>query len=98
MKIPYSWLKEHVTLTAKPAQLADDLIRLGHEVEGVEEPRAAVKGVRVGQIISKGPHPDADKLSLLNVDIGDREPGVQAGYSKHRSCEIHPQFQGLQLP
>ncbi|MDX8411253.1 MAG: phenylalanine--tRNA ligase subunit beta [Mariprofundaceae bacterium] len=82
MKIPYSWLKEHVTLTAKPAQLADDLIRLGHEVEGVEEPRAAVKGVRVGQIISKGPHPDADKLSLLNIDIGDSEPlGIVCGAS-----------------
>jgi len=82
MKIPYSWLKEHVTLTATPAQLADDLIRLGHEVEGVEEPRAAVKGVRVGRIISKGPHPDADKLSLLKIDIGESEPlGIVCGAS-----------------
>ncbi len=74
MKIPFSWLKEHVALTATPAQIADDLVRLGHEVEGVEMPRAAVKGVRVGLIESKIPHPDADKLSLLKVDIGDAEP------------------------
>jgi len=80
MKIPFSWLKEHVALTATPAQIADDLVRLGHEVEGVETPRAAVKGVRVGLIESKIPHPDADKLSLLKVNIGDAEPlGIVCG-------------------
>ncbi|NWF38075.1 phenylalanine--tRNA ligase subunit beta [Mariprofundus sp. NF] len=73
MKIPFSWLKEQVALSKTPAEIADDLVRLGHEVEGVEEPRAAVQGVRVGQITSKQPHPDADKLSLLKVDIGEAE-------------------------
>jgi len=74
MKIPFSWLKKHVALTATPAKISDDLIRLGHEVEGVEEPRAAVKGVKVGLIESKIPHPDADKLSLLKVNIGEIKP------------------------
>jgi len=74
MKVPFSWLKKHVKLTATPARIADDLVRLGHEVEGVEEPCAAVKGVRVGLIESKIPHPDADKLSLLKVNIGEIEP------------------------
>ncbi|MDQ7012138.1 MAG: phenylalanine--tRNA ligase subunit beta [Mariprofundaceae bacterium] len=74
MKVPFSWLKEHVGLTATPARIADDLIRLGHEIEGVEEPRAAVKGVRVGEILEKKKHPDADRLSLLSVDIGEDEP------------------------
>ncbi|GAV21413.1 phenylalanyl-tRNA synthetase beta chain [Mariprofundus micogutta] len=74
MKIPFSWLKEQVALTSTPAQIADDLVRLGHEVEGVELPRAGVSGVRVGQITSKAPHPDADKLSLLKVDIGEAAP------------------------
>ncbi|MDX8404558.1 MAG: phenylalanine--tRNA ligase subunit beta [Mariprofundus sp.] len=74
MKIPFSWLKAWTPLTATPAQIADDLVRLGHEVEGVELPRAAVKGVRVGLILSKVPHPDADKLSLLQIDIGEAEP------------------------
>jgi phenylalanyl-tRNA synthetase beta chain len=73
MKIPYSWLKEHVKLTAPAAQIADDLVRLGHEVEAVEQPRAAVTGVRVGLIESKIAHPDADKLSLLKVNIGEAE-------------------------
>jgi len=73
MKIPFSWLKEHVALTSTPSQIADDLVRLGHEVESVEMPRAAVVGVRVGLIASKQPHPDADKLSLLKIDVGDAE-------------------------
>ncbi len=74
MKIPFSWMKQHVQLTATPTEIADDLIRLGHEVEVVEQPRAAVKGVRVGLIESKIPHPNADKLSLLKVNIGEKEP------------------------
>ena len=73
MKIPFSWLKEHVALTSTPSQIANDLVRLGHEVESVEMPRAAVVGVRVGLIASKQPHPDADKLSLLKIDVGDAE-------------------------
>lgn len=74
MKIPFSWLKAYVPLTATPEQVAADLVRLGHEVEGVELPRAGVKGVRVGLILSRLPHPDADKLSLLQLDIGEAEP------------------------
>jgi phenylalanyl-tRNA synthetase beta chain len=76
MKLPLSWLKEHTPLTDSAAVIADNLIRLGHEVEGIEEPRAAVKGVRVGLIAEMKPHPDADKLKLLKVDIGEAEPLV----------------------
>jgi phenylalanyl-tRNA synthetase beta chain len=71
MKIPLTWLKEHTPLTGSPMDIADNMIRLGHEVEGVEQPRAAVKGVRIGQVREMTPHPDADKLKLLNVDIGE---------------------------
>ena len=74
MKLPLSWLKSHVAVTADVNDIASQLVRLGHEVEGIEEPRAAVKGVRVGHIIEKKPHPDADKLSLLKVDIGGEQP------------------------
>ena len=71
MKIPLSWLKEHAPLTKPVAEVADDLVRLGHEVEGIETPRVGVKGVRVGHIVEMKPHPDADKLKLLKIDLGD---------------------------
>ena len=74
MKLPLSWLKSHVAVTADVNEIATQLVRLGHEVEGIEEPRAAVQGVRVGHIIEKKPHPDADKLSLLKIDIGGEQP------------------------
>ena len=82
MKIPFSWLKEHTPLTKSPTDVADDLVRLGHEVESIELPREAVKGVRVGQITSMSAHPDADKLHLLQVDIAEAEPlGIVCGAS-----------------
>jgi phenylalanyl-tRNA synthetase beta chain len=74
MKIPYSWLKDYVALEVAPADVAAALVRLGHEVECVEEPRKAIRGVRVGHIMDKRPHPDADRLSLLAVDIGEEKP------------------------
>jgi len=73
MKVPFSWLKRHVALSTTAAQTADNLVRLGHEVESVEMPRSAIRGVLVGLIESKIPHPDADKLSLLQVNIGASE-------------------------
>ncbi len=74
MKLPYSWLKEHVAVDAPAEALADDLIRLGHEVEGIECPRRAVSGVRVGRILEMNPHPNADRLKLLKVDVGGERP------------------------
>lgn len=74
MKLPLTWLKEQTPLTATADEIAATLVRLGHEVEGVEQPRAAVKGVRVGRIMEMRPHPDADKLKLLQVDIGEDRP------------------------
>jgi len=74
MKIPFSWLKEHVQLTKAPKDIADDLVRLGHEVESIELPQAGVLGVRIGQILEMKPHPDADKLKLLKLDLGEAEP------------------------
>ena len=74
MKIPFSWLKEHTPIKVSVDEVVDALIRLGHEVEGVETPRQDVQGVVVGKIVEKIPHPDADRLSLLKVDIGKDEP------------------------
>ncbi|MDQ6991183.1 MAG: phenylalanine--tRNA ligase subunit beta [Mariprofundaceae bacterium] len=74
MKIPLSWLKEHTPIQKSVEVIADTLVRLGHEVEGIETPRSAVKGVRVGHILSMEKHPDADKLHLLSIDVGEVEP------------------------
>ncbi len=82
MKIPFSWLKEHVSFDKEAHEVAADLVRLGHEVEAIELPRQAVQGVRVGHILSMEAHPDADKLHLLTIDIAEAEPlGIVCGAS-----------------
>lgn len=91
MKLPLSWLTEHVHLTDTVEGLAETLVRLGHEVEGIETPRASVKGVRVGHILSKEKHPDADKLSLLSVDVGEAEPlSIVCGASNMKAGDKVP--------
>jgi len=74
MKLPLSWLCEHVALKESVEGIAETLVRLGIEVESIERPRAGVKGVRIGKILSRERHPDADKLSLLKLDFGEGEP------------------------
>jgi len=91
MKLPLSWLKEHVVLIDSVEGIACTLVNLGLEVEGVETPRAAVAGVLVGQILSKHPHPDADKLSLLKVHVGVDEPlSIVCGASNMNSGDKVP--------
>ena len=74
MKLPLSWLNEHVALTQGMDEISETLTRLGIEVEGIEMPRKALAGVVVGHIIDAKPHPDADRLQLLKVDTGGDEP------------------------
>src|SRR6204780_4870889 len=66
MKVTYSWLKEYVPLAA-PAVLAKQLTLAGLEVESVTPVAPPFSGVRVGEVLESGRHPDAEKLSLCQV-------------------------------
>ncbi len=74
MRLALSWLREYVELTATVEEIAAALVRLGHEVEAIEYPRASLSAVRIGCILSMEPHPNADRLRLLTVDIGEAAP------------------------
>jgi phenylalanyl-tRNA synthetase beta chain len=73
MKIVYSWLKDFVDITAPVSQVADALASAGIEVASVAE-TAVPPGVKVARVVSRVPHPNADKLSLCRVDAGEGEP------------------------
>jgi phenylalanyl-tRNA synthetase beta chain len=73
MKIVYSWLKDFVDVTAPVSQVADALASAGIEVASVTE-ISVPQGVKVARVLSRVPHPNADKLSLCRVDAGDGEP------------------------
>jgi phenylalanyl-tRNA synthetase beta chain len=70
MKIVYSWLKEFVDITASAAEVANALGSAGIEVAAVTE-ISIPPGVKVARVVSRVPHPNADKLSLCKVDAGD---------------------------
>lgn len=73
MRISLNWLKEFVDITLSPEALAKTLTVAGFEVEEIEDRRSLADGVVVGKVVTREPHPDADKLSVCQVDIGTEE-------------------------
>src|SRR6478609_4881215 len=79
MRVPLSWLTDFVPLTAEPRAIAEALDRLGLEVEGVEQPGEEITDVVAAQVLDVVGHPNADKLSLVDVTTGDRVRRVVCG-------------------
>ncbi|MED0737188.1 phenylalanine--tRNA ligase subunit beta [Aneurinibacillus thermoaerophilus] len=74
MKVSYNWLAQYVDLSGvTPEELAEKLTRSGIEVEAVEYVNKGVSKVVVGYVAEKEKHPDADKLNVCQVDVGDGE-------------------------
>lgn len=74
MRISLNWLRELVEVKLSPEQLAETLTLAGFEVEDIEDRRTWASGVVVGKVLERQPHPNADKLSVCQVDIGADEP------------------------
>lgn len=71
MKISLNWLKDYADFDADPDEIARAVTFLGFEVEGVERTGApAMAHVVVGEVRARERHPNADKLSVCQVDIG----------------------------
>ena len=73
MNVTLNWLKNYIDFEFSPSDLADRLTMLGVEVESVKRLGAELEGVVVGSVGSIKPHPNADKLVLCQVDIGESE-------------------------
>jgi phenylalanyl-tRNA synthetase beta chain len=74
MRVPLSWLSDYVDVDVTPEQLADRLTRLGMEVKGIERWGADWQHVVVGELLTVAKLPNADRLSLTTVRVGDGEP------------------------
>lgn len=74
MRFSEAWLREWVNPQITTQELADQLSMAGLEVDAVEPAAARFQGVVVGTVISRTPHPDADKLSVCSVEVGEGEP------------------------
>ena len=76
MKISFNWLQQFVNLKLDENETAEILTNLGLEVEGIEKFESIpgnLEGVVVGKVQSCVQHPNADKLKLTSVNIGEEE-------------------------
>jgi phenylalanyl-tRNA synthetase beta chain len=77
MRVSLQWLSELVQVEPadlEPQQLAERLSMAGFEVEAIEDLAARAAGVVVGYVEERQPHPNADKLSVCRVAVGQGEP------------------------
>ncbi|MBV9270129.1 MAG: phenylalanine--tRNA ligase subunit beta [Candidatus Eremiobacteraeota bacterium] len=70
MRVPLAWLREFVELPADPRTVAEYLAQLGFPVESIEE-RPVITGVVVGKIVELDRHPNADRLQVGKIDVGN---------------------------
>ncbi|MBI5695879.1 MAG: phenylalanine--tRNA ligase subunit beta [Nitrospirae bacterium] len=99
MRISYNWLKEYVEFCLTPQQVADRLTLAGLEVEGLEYLGGGLSGVIVGRIASMRPHPDADKLTLCDVETGSEVLPIVCGAKNMKPGDRVPlAMVGAKLP
>lgn len=79
MNVPYSWLKDLVSIDLAPAELARRMTMAGLEAEKIEEIGAEWNKVYVGEVMSITRHPDADRLVLADVDADEHRLTVVTG-------------------
>lgn len=79
MKAPLSWLRDYVDIDVSPKEFADALTMSGSKVEGIEVQGEDISKVVVGKILSVEKHPDADKLQVTKVDVGNEIIQVVTG-------------------
>lgn len=79
MKVPLKWLREYVDINLTQAELADRLTMAGNEVKGIQIVGGNWENIVIGQITAVDPHPNADRLRLTTVNLGDDQQTVVCG-------------------
>lgn len=79
MLVSWKWLKELVEINITPEELAEKMTMSGVAVEGIEYLGEGIEGVRVGLIESVRVHPEADKLVVCSVKVGDESLTIVTG-------------------
>ena len=85
MKFTLAWLKEHLDTKASVDEIAETLTRIGLEVEELFDPKTALKPFRVAEVVKCEKHPNADKLSVCEVDTGTERLQVVCGAPNARA-------------
>ena len=99
MQFSQNWLREWINPAISTEALADVLTMGGLEVEEMEPAAPAFSGVVVGEIVACDKHPDADKLVVCQVDMGDEQLQIVTAATNVRVGQIVPvAVHGAHLP
>ena len=90
MKVSVEWLTDFVSPLPAAEELARRLTRAGLEVEGLHRPAEALAGVVVARIAAAAPHPNAEKLSVTQVDAGGEQLQVVCGAKNFQVGDLVP--------
>ena len=99
MKTSVEWLKEFADIDVSPKELGDILTMTGSKVETIESKGNDIKNVVVGKILEIKKHPDADKLVVTKVDVGEEILQIVTGANNIKENDIVPIAKdGSELP
>ena len=99
MKASREWLEEYSDIDVDSVKLCDILTMTGTKVETLDELGKDIKNVVVGKILEIKKHPDADKLVVTKVDVGDKVLQIVTGADNIKEGDIVPIAKdGAELP
>src|SRR5512136_1791018 len=79
MKVPFSWLREYVSVSLSAKEVAERLTMAGIETNVTGASGQAWDKITVGQVVAIEPHPNADRLQLATIDYGQGQSKVVCG-------------------
>jgi phenylalanyl-tRNA synthetase beta chain len=99
MRVPLSWLAEHVDVTVSATALADKLTFAGVEIETVDRVGEDLAGILTARVLEVRDHPNADRLVLVRIDVGGDDRLVVCGARNFTPGDIVPwAAPGAKLP
>ena len=99
MRVPLSWIREFAPVEGSAADVADALNEIGLIVDAVELPGREIGGVVAARVLGVVDHPNADKLTLVDVDTGERQTRVVCGARNLAPGDVVPYAPaGARLP
>jgi phenylalanyl-tRNA synthetase beta chain len=99
MRVPLSWLADHVDVDVSAATLAEQLTFAGIEIETIHRVGEDLAGILTARVLEVTPHPDADRLVLVRIDAGGEERSVVCGARNFAPGDIVPwAAPGARLP
>jgi phenylalanyl-tRNA synthetase beta chain len=99
MRVPLSWLAEHVDVDVPAATLAEKLTFAGIEIETIHRVGDDLAGILTARVLEVTPHPAADRLVLVRIDAGGEDRSVVCGARNFAPGDVVPwAAPGAKLP